>query len=206
MPATKTRRPVAPVTVKKGKPSASGEVVDTKKAKVVPASPEVRVAEDAAKSKAKLDATIGKAVAKMTGRDDDAAADSLARDDADRAAAVLSINDDREAAEKGHTPPKAKAKGKAKAAKAKAVRSSGNGAGPTTRITEAWTGNGGKEVEVGSTVKVPDFPSTLTIAGRWTKRSKDQLIPFVTGVTPDGTRKNVAAADCQVVKGPAAKK
>lgn len=60
MTATKTRRPAAPITVKKGKPSASGEVIDTSKI------PAVRVAEDAAKSKAKLDATIGKAVAKMT--------------------------------------------------------------------------------------------------------------------------------------------
>lgn len=73
MTATKTRRPAAPITVKKGKPSASGEVIDTSK---IPASPEVRVAEDTAKHKAKLDETIGKAVAKMTGRDEGAAAAS----------------------------------------------------------------------------------------------------------------------------------
>jgi hypothetical protein len=65
---TKTRmsQPTSPVTVKRGKPSKPGTVVDTSKAKVIPPSPEVRVAEDAARSKAKTDATIGKAVAKMT--------------------------------------------------------------------------------------------------------------------------------------------
>jgi hypothetical protein len=65
MVATKTRRPAAPITVKQGKPSASGEVIDTSK---IPASPEVQVAADAAKSKAKTKATVGGAVAKMTGK------------------------------------------------------------------------------------------------------------------------------------------
>jgi hypothetical protein len=76
---------------------------------------------------------------------------------------------------------------------------------PLARITESWTGKGGKEVEVGSVVKTPDIPS-LTIVGRWTKRKGEQKIPFVTGTTPAGTRKNVAAADCTIVKASAKKK
>jgi hypothetical protein len=61
-------QPAAPVTVRRGAPSKPGTVVDTKKATVVPPSPEVRIAEDAARSKAKTDAVIGNAVAKMTGK------------------------------------------------------------------------------------------------------------------------------------------
>jgi hypothetical protein len=76
---------------------------------------------------------------------------------------------------------------------------------PLARITDSWTGKGGKEVEVGSVVKAPGIAS-LTCVGRWTKRKGEQKIPFITGTTPDGTRKNVAAADCTIVKGPAAKK
>lgn len=81
-------------------------------------------------------------------------------------------------------------------------RGTGNGSGPTKRITDSWKGKGGKEVEVGSMVKAPGIPS-LKIVGRWSKRRKDSIIPFVTGITPDKTRKNVAAADCTVVKAPA---
>jgi hypothetical protein len=88
---------------------------------------------------------------------------------------------------------------KAKAAKKAPTRST-NGSGPL-RLTESWKGKGGKEVEVGTVVKAPGIAS-LTIVGRWTKHRKDGLIPFVTGTTPDGTRKNVAAADCTVVKAP----
>jgi hypothetical protein len=76
---------------------------------------------------------------------------------------------------------------------------------PLARITESWSGKGSKEVEVGSVVKAPGIPS-LAIIGRWTKRKGEQKIPFVTGTTPDGTRKNVAATDCTVVKAPAKKK
>ncbi len=103
----------------------------------------------------------------------------------------------------------ASGKGK-KAAKTNAApkaRAAGNGAGPMKRVTDTWdSAKSGVEVVVGCTVKTPDV-KTLLIVGRWSKRPKDgKPIPFVTGTTPDGTRKNVAAADCTVTKGPAAKK
>jgi hypothetical protein len=66
MTATKTRRPAAPVVTKKTAPSKPGEKVDVNAAKVIPPSAEVRVAEDAAKSKATAKATVSKATAKMT--------------------------------------------------------------------------------------------------------------------------------------------
>lgn len=95
---------------------------------------------------------------------------------------------------------------KPKAAKPAAKRGTGNGSGPAARVTDVWTSaKRDVEVLVGSTVKAPGIGS-LTIVGRWSKRRKDgTVIPFVTGTTPDGTRKNVAAADCTVVKAPAKK-
>jgi hypothetical protein len=56
------------VTTKQGTPSKSGEVIDTDAAKVVPPSPEVQVHTDGARSAARTKATVGKAVAKMTGK------------------------------------------------------------------------------------------------------------------------------------------
>jgi hypothetical protein len=101
---------------------------------------------------------------------------------------------------------KGKKPAKAKPAAAKA-RAAGNGAGPMKRVTDTWdSAKSGVEVVVGCTVKTPDV-KTLLIVGRWSKRPKEgKPIPFVTGTTPDGTRKNVAAADCTVTKAPAAKK
>jgi hypothetical protein len=160
------------IVTKQGKPSASGEVVDTSAAKVVPPSSEVKTeaaAREVAEQNKATQAKINGLAKKMT----------------------------------GGAKPAAKGKGSTKA-KAAAKPSPKKGV-PLARITESWTGKGGKEVVVGSVVKAPGIAS-LTCVGRWTKRKGEQKIPFITGTTPDGTRKNVAAADCTVVKGPAAKK
>jgi hypothetical protein len=168
------------ITIKQGKPSAPGTVVDTSKAKVVPPSSEVRTEAAAREVGAQNKATR----AKIDGLAKKMTHPARAKDEAVKAVT-------------------GKGKAKAKAAK---PRGKGNGSGPGVgRITESWEGKGGKEVEVGSVVKAPGIPS-LQIVGRWSKRKGETIIPFVTGVTPDKTRKNVAAADCTVVKGPAAKK
>jgi hypothetical protein len=165
------------VVVKQGKPSAPGEVVDTSKAKVVPPSDEV-TAEHAKE------------------------AEFFARTHAAGMAAKQSAK-----AKTTTKAPKAKAPAKGKGStKAKpAAKPSPKTGVPLARITDSWSGKGGKEVEVGSVVKAPDIPS-LTCVGRWTKRKGELKIPFITGTTPDGTRRNVAAADCTVVKAPAVKK
>lgn len=163
---------IAPVVTKRTKPSKPGEKVR------IPASPEVRVAEDAAKSKAKVDATIGKAVAKMTQRDEDAAAASIARDDKDRREAVLSINDDHEAKTKGHIPPKGKAKGSTKAAS-------------VHRLTTEWTGKDKKDVAVKDRVKAGDG-TVLDVIGRWTKKTAKGNVPMVTGHVVSSTTASVS--------------
>jgi len=95
------------------------------------------VAQDAARSKAKTKATVGKAVAKMTGT----------------------------------------TKGK-----------------PVARITTEWLSSKGKDVAVKDKVKLADG-TTVTCIGRWTKRKGEQKIPFITGTTSDGTRKNSPASE-----------
>jgi hypothetical protein len=183
------------VVTKQGQPSAPGEVVDTSKAKVVPPSSEVK-AEDGKRAGVP---DLKKAL--ETGKLEVAVRKPAAK-------------------EPKAKEPKAKAaKGKSSKAPAK-PRSTGNGSGPATRITESWSGKGGKEVEVGSVVKTPTG-ATLKILGRWSKRKGEQIIPFVTGrieaLLPasatvsakgkgKGDRMNVAAADCTVVKAPAVKK
>lgn len=172
------------VVTKQGKPSAPGTVVDTSAAKVVPPSSEVKTeaaSREVAAQKKETQAKIGALAKGMTHP-------ARAKDEAVKAVTG-----------KGKKPSKAKP-----AAKPRAAKKPASTGGPL-RITDSWKGKGGKEVEVGSTVKTADIPS-LTIVGRWTKRKGEQTIPFVTGTTPDGTRKNVAAADCTVVKGPDAKK
>jgi len=164
------------VVTKQSQPSAPGTVVDTSAAKVVPTSSEVRT--EAANREV---AAQGKASREKIG----ALAKGMTHPSRAKAEAVAKVT--------GKKAPKAKA------AK-KAPKRSTNGSGPL-RLTDSWKGKGGKEVEVGSVVKAPGIAS-LTIVGRWTKHRKDGLIPFVTGTTPDGTRKNVAAADCTVVKAP----
>jgi hypothetical protein len=140
MPATKTRRPAAPVTVKQGHPSKPGEKVETGKAKIVPPSTEVRIAQDAARSKAKTDAIVGKAVAQMTGKK----------------ATVKDVS--------------------------------------AHRLTNVWSSKSGKDVQIKDKVKLADG-TVVTCVGRWTKRKGEQKIPFITGTTADGTRRNSAASE-----------
>jgi|HubBroStandDraft_6_1064221.scaffolds.fasta_scaffold424054_3 hypothetical protein len=101
--------------------------------------------------------------------------------------------------------PKVKAASKAKAPKAKSAKRAKQGV-TLPRVTKSWdSAKPGVEVLIGSTVKTPAIASLL-IVGRWSKRPKKRApIPFVTGTTPDGQRKNVAAADCTVTKVAAAK-
>jgi hypothetical protein len=70
------------------------------------------------------------------------------------------------------------AKPKAPKAKAAKPRGTGNGSGPTTRITESWKGKDGKEVEVKDHVTHGELVGV--VKGRWTKRKGDTLIPMVT--------------------------
>ncbi len=94
------------------------------------------------------------------------------------------------------------AKGKAKPAAAK-PRSTGNGSGPTKRITAEWLSAKKKDVLVKDEVTTAGG-AVLTIVGRWTRRAKDgSLTPMVTGrITagaPDGKKKgdrlNAVAAE-----------
>lgn len=95
------------------------------------------------------------------------------------------------------------AKGKAKPAAAAKPRSTGNGSGPTKRITAEWLSAKKKDVLVKDEVTTAGG-AVLTIVGRWTRRAKDgSLTPMVTGrITagaPDGKKKgdrlNAVAAE-----------
>jgi hypothetical protein len=70
----------------------------------------------------------------------------------------------------------------------------GNGSGPHTRLTTEWTGKDKKDVQVKDKVKLADG-TVITCVGRWTKRTKTGNVPFITGTTADGTRKNSAASE-----------
>jgi hypothetical protein len=166
MPATLTKNPrttaaPSPVTVKQGKPSTSGEVVDTKQARLI--------AQDAAKSKAKVAAEVSGAVEKMVQRDAEAAFESLDRDNQDRAEAVKELHDEDEAKKGAHKPPKAKAKAAAK-----------KGSTSVHRITDEWTSAKGKDVAVKDRVKTSDGV-VLDVVGRWTRKGKTGNVPMVTG-------------------------
>jgi hypothetical protein len=66
--------------------------------------------------------------------------------------------------------------------------------GPHERLTHEWPSKSGKDVAVGAKVKTKDG-TVLTIAGRWTKRTKDGNVPMVTGTTAQGKRKSSPAAE-----------
>ncbi len=155
------------VVVKQGSPSKSGEVVDTTKAKVVPASPEVKTeaaAREVATQKKATQAKVGAAAKKMTHP-------ARAKDEAVKAVT-----------------------GKAKpAAKKPAAK------GRVDRLTTTWTGKDKRDVQVKDTVKLADG-TVVTCVGRWTKKTKDGNVPFITGTTKDGTRKNSPAAEVTHVK------
>jgi hypothetical protein len=160
------------VVTKQGQPSAPGSVVDTSKAKVVPTSSEVRT--EAASREV---AAQGKASREKIG--------ALAK-----------------GMTGGGKKPAAKAaKGNTKA-KPAAKRGTGNGSGPTKRITMEWLSAKKKDVAVKDEVTVNGV--VLTIVGRWTRRAKDgSLTPMVTGHivsgAPDGKKKgdrhNAVAAE-----------
>lgn len=162
------------VVVKQGTPSTSGEVVDTSKATVVPPSSEVK-SEAANREVAEQKKAKDAKIGELAGK------------------------------MTGGAKPKAKstaAKGKAKPA-AK-PRSTGNGSGPTKRITAEWMSSKKKDVMVKDEVTTAGG-AVLTIVGRWTRRAKDgSLTPMVTGRivsgAPDGKKKgdrlNAAAKDC----------
>lgn len=161
------------ITIKQGKPSAPGTVVDTSKAKVVPPSSEVKAEaaqrEVAGQSKA-TQAKIGAAAKKMTHP-------ARAKDEAVKAVT-------------------GKGKSKAKAAK---PRGTGNDSGPTKRLTDEWLSAKKRDVQVKNQVKLPNG-TVIDVIGRWTKRKGDRLIPMVTGriVSGEGQkgdRKNAIAAE-----------
>lgn len=102
---------------------------------------------------------------------------------------------------KAAAKPAVKGKAKPKAAK---PRSTGNGSGPSVRITAEWLSTKKRDVLVKDEVTTADG-ATLTVIGRWTRRVKDgSLTPMVTGRivsgAPDGKKKgdrlNAAAKDC----------
>jgi hypothetical protein len=204
MTATMTKNPrtgtgkAAPVTVKRTKPSAPGTIVDTSKAKPVGVVQEAaaKMAQDQAATTAAIKAgKLTKKEQQAAQRDEDAAAASIARDDRDREEAVLSMNDDREAKEKGHIPPKGKAKAAAKKGTTKGT--------PVARITETWESAKGKDVKVKDRVETSEGV-VIDVIGRWTKKAKTGNVPMVTGrivtggamVEKDkGDRHNAVAAE-----------
>ncbi len=184
-PPTRTHRD-KPVTVKRGKPSASGEKVDTANTKVA-LSPEVKAEvgkrdpDPVKKAAAKIEADAKAKTAAIK----NANAESLARDEQDRKEAVLEMADDAEAASEGH---------KYKKGTAKKARSTGNG-GPAAQRTEAWLSAKGKDVSIKDHVRMADG-TVITVIGRWTRKPKDALfVPCITGLTAEGVRKNSPAAE-----------
>lgn len=157
------------ITIKQGKPSAPGTVVDTSKAKVVPPSSEVKTEAAAREVTAQNKATrekIDGLAKKMTHP-------ARAKDEAVKAVT---------------------GKGKAKAAKAKAAKSrgAGNGSGPTKRLTMEWLSTKGKDVKVKDRVKAADG-TVLDVIGRWTRKTKEgELVPMVTGHVISGPTASVA--------------
>ncbi len=91
----------------------------------------------------------------------------------------------------GGAKPKAKPK----------PRSTGNGSGPTVRLTGEWLSAKKKDVKVKDEVTVNGV--VITVIGRWTKRRGDAKMPMVTGRivsgAPDGKEKgdrhNAVAAE-----------
>jgi hypothetical protein len=167
------------LTVKQGKPSKPGEKVDTSKAKPVGPVQEAaaKMAQESAAKTAAIKAGHLTKKERELLRDEDEAAASIARDDKDREEAVLSMNDDREAKEKGHIPPKGKAKAAGKKAAKKGSSTKGT---PVARITEDWKSKTGKSIGVGDTVK--DLSGIVgQVKGRWSKHVADgSVVPMVT--------------------------
>lgn len=73
-------------------------------------------------------------------------------------------------------------------------RGTGNSSGPAVRLTHEWVSVKKKDVQVKDKVKLEDG-TTVTVVGRWTKHTKAGNVPFITGTTADGTRKNSAASE-----------
>jgi hypothetical protein len=183
MPATMTKNPrtgtgkAAPVTVKRTKPSKSGETIDTSKAKPVGVVQEAaaKMAQEHAATTAAIKAGHLTKKEQAAQRDEDAAAASIARDDKDRHEAVLEMNDDHEAKTKGHIPPKGRAKAAAKGkGSTKAKEAS------VHRLTTKWASTKNRDVLVADKVKTPEGVGLL-IVGRWTKKTAKGNVPFVTG-------------------------
>lgn len=171
---------------KQGKPSASGEVVDTSKAKVIPPSPEVKA--EAGKRDPdpvkKVAAKIEADAKAKTEQIKNANAESLRRDEEDRKEAVLEMADDAEVASEGHKYKKPATK-----------KSIGNGSGPVARLTSEWLSAKGKDVSIKDRVRMADG-TVLVCVGRWSKRKKDgTIVPCITGTTAEGVRKNSPAAE-----------
>ncbi len=159
------------LVVKQGKPSASGEVVDTSKAKVIPPSPEVKA--EAGKRDPdpvkKVAAKIEADAKAKTEQIKNANAESLRRDEEDRKEAVLEMADDAEAASEGHKYKKPATK-----------KSIGNGSGPVARLTAVWLGKDGKDVLVKDRVRTAEG-IVIDVIGRWTRKAKNGNVPMVTG-------------------------
>ncbi len=86
----------------------------------------------------------------------------------------------------------AKKPSKAKAAATK-PRGTGNGSGPSDRLTTEWLSAKKRDVKVKDEVKLSNG-AVIVIIGRWTRRAKDgSLTPMVTGHivsgAPDGKKK-----------------
>jgi hypothetical protein len=156
------------VVTKQGQPSAPGTVVDTSAAPVVNVVAEV--------------------AGKMT---QESRARTAARD-----AGYLSKKEKALGKTGSAKKPSAKAaagKGSTKA-KPAAKRGAGNGSGPAARLTMEWLSAKKRDVLVKDKVKLADG-TAVTVVGRWTKHTKAGNVPFITGTTADGTRKNSAASE-----------
>lgn len=71
--------------------------------------------------------------------------------------------------------------------------------GPVERLTNEWPSKSGRDVKVKDRIKTAE-DVVIDVIGRWTRRTKQGNVPYVTGTTADGTRKNSPAADCTHVK------
>jgi hypothetical protein len=85
-------------------------------------------------------------------------------------------------------------------------RGTGNGSGPTARLTDEWLSATKKDVKVKDEVTVNGI--VITVIGRWTRKAKTGNVPMVTGLivsgAPDGKKKgdryNTVAAEATHVR------
>lgn len=166
-----------PITSKQGKPSASGEVIDTSKAKIMlPPSAEVRAAQQGIEKK-------------VTANDE-----SVERDNKDRQEAVLEMADDAEAKAEA-SPIKRGGVKKAVAHQKAKARSAGNGSGPAARLTETWGSKTRKDIKNKDRVRTAEG-IVVDVTGRYTGKTGNRLIPMLVGkivTLPAGA--TVAAGD-----------